>query len=415
MAQRSITIVGAGQSGLQLGVGLLEAGYQVRIVSNRTGEEIAAGRVSSSQCMFGQALAHESDLGLDLWQDAPAVDGIGFTVAPSEAPGVKAIDWAHRLDRPAQSIDQRVKFPAFMEAFVQRGGELVFEDAGVDELERYAAESDLVLVAAGKGEIARLFERDAERSHYDAPQRALALTYVHGMRPRDEYSAVAFNLIPGVGEYFTFPALTLSGPCDIMVFEGLPGGPMDAWAGLSPEQHLGRSLEILRTYLPWEAERCSDVSLTDELGVLQGRFAPTVRRPVVTLPSGRTVLGMADVVVLNDPITGQGSNNAAKCAASYLESIVAHGDLPFTRDFQQATFERYWGYAQFVAGWTNALLAPPPEHVLNLLGAAGSSPAIAKRFVNGFDFPPDFFEWFMDPDSAARYLDSLASAAQPSA
>ena len=60
MAQRSITIVGAGQSGLQLGVGLLEAGYLVRIVSNRTGEEIAAGRVSSSQCMFGQALAHEA-------------------------------------------------------------------------------------------------------------------------------------------------------------------------------------------------------------------------------------------------------------------------------------------------------------------------------------------------------------------
>jgi 2-polyprenyl-6-methoxyphenol hydroxylase-like FAD-dependent oxidoreductase len=404
---RSITIVGAGQSGLQLGIGLLEAGYAVRMVSNRTPEEIAGGRVSSSQCMFGQALAHEAILDLDLWPDAPTVDGIAFAVAPPEASGVKAIDWAHRLDRPAQSIDQRVKFPAFMEAFVQRGGELVFEDAGVEDLERYAQESELVLVAAGKGEIARLFERDAEGSTYDAPQRALALTYVHGMQPREEHSAVAFNLIPGVGEYFTFPALTLSGPCDIMVFEGIPGGPMDSWQGLTPEQHLAHSLEILKTYLPWEAERSSDVRLTDDLGVLQGRFAPTVRHPLATLPSGRTVLGMADVVVLNDPITGQGSNNASKCAASYLQSIVSRGDLPYTREFQQATFERYWDYAQFVAGWTNALLVPPPEHVLNLLGAAGTYPDIARRFVNGFDFPPDFFEWFMDPDSAGRYLESL--------
>ena len=39
--------------------------------------------------------------------------------------------------------------------------------------------------------------------------------------------AVSFNLIPGVGEYFVFPALTLSDPCEIMVFEGIPGGPID--------------------------------------------------------------------------------------------------------------------------------------------------------------------------------------------
>ena len=115
-----------------------------------------------------------------------------------------------------------------------QGGELVFEDAGVEDLERYTLNSDLVIVAAGKGEIAQLFTRDAERSAYDAPQRALALTYVNGMEPRAEYSAVSFNLIPGVGEYFAFPALTTTGPCEIMVFEGIPGGPMDCWKGLTP-------------------------------------------------------------------------------------------------------------------------------------------------------------------------------------
>jgi 2-polyprenyl-6-methoxyphenol hydroxylase-like FAD-dependent oxidoreductase len=410
MTQRHITIVGAGQSGLQLGIGLLDAGFQVTTISNRTPEEIAGGKVASSQCIFHNALEHERALGLDFWPDAPTVDGISFTIPHPELPGEKAISWASRLDNHAKSIDQRVKFPRFMEEFTARGGELVFEDAGVAELEKYTQNSDLVIVAAGKGEIAQLFTRDAERSTYDAPQRALALTYVTGLKPREEYSAVSFNLIPGVGEYFVFPALTITGPCEIMVFEGVPGGPMDTWKGLTPEEHLENSKNILKTFLPWEAERAADVELTDPNGVLQGRFAPTVRHPIATLPSGRQVLGLADVVVLNDPITGQGSNNASKCAASYLESIIQHGGGVFDAPFMQSTFERYWDYAQHVADWTNALLAPPPPHVLELLGAANQEPHIAHRFANGFNHPPEFQDWFMSPDKAADYLASLSAA-----
>ena len=52
---RKFTIIGGGQSGLQLGIGLLKAGHHVRIVQNRTAEDIATGRVLSSQCMFSNA------------------------------------------------------------------------------------------------------------------------------------------------------------------------------------------------------------------------------------------------------------------------------------------------------------------------------------------------------------------------
>ncbi|MGC9537486.1 styrene monooxygenase/indole monooxygenase family protein [Streptomyces sp. UG1] len=406
---RKITIIGAGQAGLQLGIGLLGHGYDVTVVSNRTGQQIRDGRVMSSQCMFGTSLGHERNLGLNFWDgDCPPVEGISFCVP--DGTGGKAIDWASRLDAPARSVDQRVKMPVWLEEFERRGGKVELRDADVDDLEFYARESDLVIVAAGKGQIAGLFERDAERSTFDAPQRALALTYVTGMKPRDDYSAVAFNLLPGIGEYFTFPALTTTGPCDIMVFEGVPGGPLDSWRDIaSPEQHLEHSLELVRSYLPWEAERCTDLQLTDPNGILAGRFPPTVRKPVGQLPSGATVLGLADVVLLNDPITGQGSNNAGKCAASYLSSILEHGERPFDRAFMQETFERYWDYAQYVATWTNALLGTPPEHVLKLLGAASNSPRIARRFANGFDDPRDFFHWFMDPAAAESYLAAVAA------
>ena len=407
---RKILIVGAGQAGLQLALGVQQRRYEVTVVSDRTPDGIAAGKVMSSQCMFRTALQTERRLGIDLWSGiCPTVDGIQLTVPGPDSS--KALNWAARLEAPAQSVDQRVKIPRWMQVFEQCGGKLLIHDASVDDLEEYATDNDLVLVAAGKGSISSLFERDAEKSPYDKPQRALAMTYVTGLRPRPDYPAVCFNLVPGVGEYFALPALTTTGPCEIMVFEGVPGGPMDCWADVrTPARHLARSQQILETFLPWEAERARSAALTDDNGVLTGRFTPTVRKPVGMLPSGRHVLGVADVVVLNDPITGQGSNNAAKCAASYLDAIVTRGEEPFDAAWMQQTFDRYWSYARHVTAWTNAMLAPPPAHVLELLGAAQKYPAIASRFANGFDNPPDFTGWFMDPGQAARHLADTGTA-----
>ena len=408
----TVVVVGAGQSGLQLAIGLQAAGHDVTVVSNRTGRDFHEGRVMSSQCMFASALDAERSLGLNFWDDVcPPVEGISLAVPSPEQPGEKAIDFAARLDRPAQAIDQRVKYPRWLQHFESIGGTLVLHEATVADLDRYRADADLVVVAAGKGEIAGLFERDAERSTFEQPMRALALTYVNGMTPRPEHSAVCFNLIPTVGEYFVFPALTTTGPCEIMVFEGIPGGPMDCWGDVTtPAEHLAKSLWILDTFMPWEAERCRAVELTDANGILAGRFPPTVRKPVGRLPSGGAALGMADVVVLNDPITGQGSNNAAKCADVYLRRIADRPDGPFDEAWMQETFEEYWAYASAVTGWTNALLTPPPEHVLKLLGAAGADRRVAHRFVNGFDDPRDYFEWFMDPAKADAYLAELAAA-----
>ena len=404
---RKIGIVGAGQAGLQLGLGLLAKGYQVVISSNLTGEQIRNGRVTSSQCMFDRARQNERDLGINFWEDAPKVEGIQFAVCAPD--GTSPIEWSSRLDKPAQSIDQRIKMPVWMKEFTDAGGDLRIEDVGIPELEALQQECDLVIVASGKGEIGKLFHRDDSRSPFDKPMRALALTYVHGMTPRAEHSAVNFNLIPGVGEYFVFPALTLSGPCEIMVFEGVPGGPMDTWAeAKTPQEHLAKSLDILKTFVPKEYARSKDCVLTDDLGVLAGRFPPTVRKPILTLPSGALALGMGDSVCLNDPITGQGSNNASHCAATYLAAILAHGDRPFDADFMQATFETYWDYAQFVVGWTNNMLLPPPEHMLKLLGTAQGSPRVAHWFVNGFNDPRTYFPTITDPGLTDAFLGEAA-------
>ncbi|MFI8522771.1 styrene monooxygenase/indole monooxygenase family protein [Streptomyces sp. NPDC085481] len=408
---RKILIVGAGQSGLQLALGLQSQGYEVTLMSNRTADEIRSGRVMSTQCMFDTALQHERDLGIGFWESqAPRIEGLGVSVAAPDSS--RAIDWVGKLDGYAQSVDQRVKMAGWMETFAQRGGQLVVHGAAVGDLDYFSRGYDLVLVSAGKGELVSMFGRDAARSPYSEPQRALAVSYVHGLGPRaehPEFDAVRCNIVPGVGELFVMPTLTTSGRADILFWEGIPGGPLDVFQGVrDPSEHLALTLELMEKFTPWEHARATKVELTDAGGTLAGRYAPTVRNPIGRLPGGGLVLGVADVVVANDPITGQGSNSAAKCAASYLASIVEHGDRPFDETWMQSTFDRYWDTARHVVQWTNAMLGVPPEHVLNLLGAAGRLQPVADRFANGFDDPSDFENFFFDPEKTSAYLASVA-------
>jgi 2-polyprenyl-6-methoxyphenol hydroxylase-like FAD-dependent oxidoreductase len=411
---RKVLIVGAGQAGLQLALSLRKHGYDVTVMSARTPEEIRAGRIMSTQCMFGPALRYERDYDLDLWEhQAPDIGGIGLSVAGPD--GSRALDWVSELDEKAQSVDQRVKMAGWLESLEDHGGTVVYHGVTTSDLDALTKLYDLTIVAAGKGELVQLFDRDPERSPYTSPQRVLSVSYVHGMAPRPEHpdlAAVRFNAVPGVGELFMIPAYTLSGPCDILFFEGVPGGPLDCWQDRpAAAEHLGRMLELVRTYVPWEYERCGAVELTDDRAVLTGGYTPVVRRPVGELPSGGRVLGMADVVVANDPITGQGSNNASRCAAAYLRSILERADQPFDETWMRATFDDYWADARHATVWTNAMLMPPPPHVMNILGTAGAIPAVARRFVNGFADPSDFANWFLSPDKAQAYLASVGAPA----
>ncbi len=408
---RKIAIVGGGQSGLQLALGLPQKDYGVTVVSNRTPEQILSGRVTSSQFMFHDSLQNERDLGINFWEkECPVTEGIAFTIPGPDK--TKALFWEAKLDGYGQSVDQRVKFAGWMKEFAKRGGNLVIKDAGPGDVDGYSKSHDLVLVAAGKGEINRMFELDAEKSPYDQPMRALALTYVKNMVPRKPFTAVSFNLVPGVGEYFVFPALTATGTCEIMVFEGVPGGPMDCWNDVkTPEEHLAKSKWVLETFMPLEAERCRNVVLTDNNGILAGRFPPTVRKPICKLPSGGLALGMADVVATNDPITGQGSNTASKAASIYLKRILERGNKPFDARWMQQTFDCFWDYAQWVVRWTNSLLVPPAPQILQLMGASSQIPPLASKVANGFNNPPDYSPWWFDQAEADKMIKQMAGAA----
>ncbi|MFJ4183635.1 styrene monooxygenase/indole monooxygenase family protein [Kitasatospora sp. NPDC089509] len=409
---RRIAVVGAGQAGLQLALGLVADGYEVTLVAERTPERVRGGRVLSTQAMFGPALRIEAAAGLDLWAgDAPAVDSVEATlVAP---PATRALEFTMTLDEPAQSVDQRIKLARWLELLAERGGRVEYRSLDRAGLHELARRHQLTVVAAGRGDLAGIFERDPARSPFDRPQRALSCLYAHGVGAPDPAAGprARMHALPGLGELYLQPALTFSGPCDILLWEALPGGPLDVFGdGPAVGAQLDRIRALLAEYLPWEAELWRDAEPTDPGAGLSGAVTPTVRRPVAELGSGVDavhVLGLGDAVVVNDPITGQGANGAARAAEAYRRAIREHGDAPFTADWMCRTAERFWQqHARHTVEFTAAMLTMP-DHLQGVFAAAAEHPAVARRLANTYAEPGDHAAWLATPELTTAYLSSL--------
>ncbi|HXO22139.1 MAG TPA: styrene monooxygenase/indole monooxygenase family protein, partial [Thermoanaerobaculia bacterium] len=248
---RRIAIVGAGQAGLQLGFGLLQAGCEVTLYAERSAEQVLAGRVPATSFMFDRALSYERELGLNFW-DGEVAWGEGVHLDFSPAPRQRLLQVEGRFAVHGQAIDQRLKFARWMPEFARRGGRLVVRAAGLDDLEELAASHDLVCVAAGKGDLAQLFERDPRRSAYSAPQRNLALVTVRGLAPWTDipFHPVKFTFTATDGEIFWVPFHDKTvGPCYSILFENRIGKGMDRFGrAATGEEMLAIARQVLAEF-----------------------------------------------------------------------------------------------------------------------------------------------------------------------
>jgi len=409
---RKVLIVGAGQSGLQLALSLQAEGYDVTVMSARTPDEIRNGWPTSTQVMMYRALDREREVKLNLWDGAATeIGGIGFNLSP--APGVSAFSFSGAWARPGNSVDQRLKMSTWIELFEQRGGRVIYHSVMTSDLAGLVPMYDLTVIAAGKGEIVELFDRDAEKSSYTRPARHLAAIYLNGIAVPDGVTEprMRVSLRPGGGEYFHMPAYTFTGPCDVLLVEAVPGGPFDIFTDRpSPAEHLRRLRAMLLEHFPWEGELYGNAEPTDARASLVGAFPMTVRRPYAEVAPGSYVFGIADVVVVNDPISGQGANNAAHAAGLYLKAILDRGDAPFTPQWMQQTFDEFWAHARNSVMLTQMMLEPLPEHAQQVLGAASQFQEIADKFAEVFPNPGTIHDFLVDPDKAAAYVQSVAAA-----
>ncbi len=407
---QKIAIIGAGQSGLQLAIGLLNQGYSVSLFSDKTARQILEGKILSSQCMFGTTIAYEKILNINFWgNDVPINQAVTFSLLAPDT-FKRAIYWQGKTDKPFHSIDQRIKFSKWMEVFQAKGGDLYIEDVKLTDLDSITQTHALTIIATGKGALGNIFPRDEKRSYFDKPQRQLSCIYLKNVMPAQGLQGVRAHILPGIGEYFNVPGLTINEVhCEMMLVEGLENSPFDCWRDISHANQLADRLKnLLKQFIPWEYERIINAMPTDDKAWLAGSYTPIVRQPCVQLKNGKHVLGIGDAVMLNDPIAGQGANNAGKAAYVYTNSILDRGKLPFDANWMQQTFETFWEtYGQYATDLTRLLLLPPSPHLVRLFNEAANFPKLAAKLANAFDRPADLFPWILNEEATADQINYM--------
>lgn len=389
-----------------LGAGLLRDGFDVTVYSDRTPDDYLHDRGRPTACLWGDQVVAERELELAFWDDtAPAINSIHLDLCLPDP--MIAFSIGAGLRAPALAVDQRLKFAHGMRALAERGARIVVDHISAQKLEKVAAEHDLVVVTAGHRPLGELFPRDDVRSVHTEPRRSLFMMNIadYDLSARREHADLAFSFMPGVMELFWVPFLDKDrGVTRSIVVEAVPGGPADRFGSV---QTADEGLDVLRglarDLLPWESGFLAPARPTSPVTWLNGSVVPIVRQPVGTLPSGRHVLGLGDAVVLNDPLAGQGANNATRMATFFTSRITSRGK-DFTAEWLAAQFDDFWDYGRHVNDFSNVLLEPLAPFQQELLLAASRNQEIAGCVFEGFNDPASFTPWFTDRGRARGFL-----------
>ncbi|HEX2572343.1 MAG TPA: styrene monooxygenase/indole monooxygenase family protein [Polyangia bacterium] len=404
-----IGIVGAGVAGLHLGLFLLQRGIIPTLYSELRPDEMRKARLLNTTFLAGTAREQMRQLGVAHW-DVPdtSVHEFDFSIT-----GLPSMGFRTPIRPPFQFIDMRLYLPKLLEDFAERGGRVVtsgvLDAVAVTDL---SAAHDLVVVASGRGSLASMFPRIAERSPYIEPQRRLFAGLFRGVRFPQPFRFTQ-QAVPGHGEAGEFQLLTFGGPVTALLVLAVPGGALEGITHIrhddDPQAFNKEVLEFVRQHLPQVFARIEEPSRFGALGpsdVLQGAIVPVVRRGVVELHPGRYALALGDAHVTHDPIIGQGANAASRAAwllGELLTARVAEGG-DFDGEFCANAEARLWEMLQPITEWSNAALMPPTPHALELLAAAARNAAIAEEFVKNFDEPRRQWEVLSKPEGTAAFL-----------
>jgi 2-polyprenyl-6-methoxyphenol hydroxylase-like FAD-dependent oxidoreductase len=364
---RRIAIVGSGQAGLLAAHGLVRAGHEVTLYSDRTADRWLSGsRPTGAAARFEPALAFERELGLAHWDAAaPKIRGVHSTFCPKIGNRLFTLTGRLPPSEPALAIDLRLQSHRWMKDLEAAGGRVVVGTVDVARLDEIAAQHELVIVAVGRGPLAELFPRNERRSVYDAPQRKLAMAIAIGGPMKIEgvpLLPAKFNMAGPAGETFWIPYFHRDhGPSWCLLFEVKPGGPMDRFDDCKTGAAvIARGKQVINELFPWDAAWAKDLEIADPDGFLVGAVTPTVRAPVGRLPSGRAVMPLGDTAIAMDPIGGQGANLGNKLARHLVAAVAAAPDAAFDANWMTATFETFWAdHGAATVRFNNALLEPP--------------------------------------------------------
>lgn len=250
------------------------------------------------------------------------------------------------------------------------------------------------MIAVGRGGFGDVFGVDRSRSPHREPPRTWTVATYDGLE-LPPGTDIEMNLVPGLGEVFHMRYGSIHGVRSVLAIGGVPGSPLAAVSAVraaeAPRDFAATVGAALGTYVPHVAARIDSLRFapTRPIDVIQGPIRPLARHATATV-EGRPVLAIGDAWILNDPLAAQGANLGSRTAFVLGAAIVAGG--PFDEAFARHVAAAMWAQAEAPWALSNALLEPPPPHVLDVLARAGDDPDLAARVADGFGHPERMLE-----------------------
>jgi len=403
MKMKNIGIVGSGIAGLHLGLFLQKHGINATIYSDKSPDQIRAGRLSNFVVRFEHTRERERALGVVHWE-YPDFGVFGVEMHIGIDP---PLVWRGSLKRPASSVDMRIYQSALLEDFATRGGEVRFGALESNDVVRLSEQYDLMVVASGRGSLAEMFPRDPARSPFTQPQRLLTGAFFRGIGFPDQLRVI-YCISPGNGEIFQAPFTTFNGRVCSILFECIPGQALEVLMHMryenDPQKFDATVMELLRKHAPPIYQRVNpkEFGVLRPLDLLQGGITPTVRNGYTPLGNGKFAMALGDMHMLNDPIIAQGANSASRCAWLLGETLLQ--DRKIDETFCRETEQKLWEAGRAATEWTNMVLQPAPPYVLEVFAAAAQNKALADEVIENFNTPEQNLEIFSTPEGAAAFL-----------
>jgi 2-polyprenyl-6-methoxyphenol hydroxylase-like FAD-dependent oxidoreductase len=404
-----VGIVGGGTAGLHLALLLRREGLEPTLYAERSADDVRTGRITNTVVHNWRTRAREREIGANLWDEtAPPIDGHWHSIGgehPLEFPGF--------FEHPSLSVDYRLYQSRLLEEFENRGGTVEIGTVEASELGRLADRHDLLVVSTGRGGLTDLFPPIPGRSPFQQPARLLSGGIYKGIEYRDDPQLVVLTLLGPVGEIINIPMETAQGVGQVVLFECVPGGPLEPVATTKyaddPAAYERLALETLRAFAPRVSERIDESSfgLIDPTSILQGAIVPTVREGYARLDNGKYAIAAGDAHVVMDPVVGLGANASSLSAFALGEEILRGG--PFDEEFCKRADEARLPGVLAHFDFTMFMLAPQPQ-LFEIIGAMSQNPRLSDDFTNNFTQPWRHLEYLASPETAAEYIGSFAPA-----
>jgi hypothetical protein len=391
---RKAAIIGAGIAGSSAALGLLNAGFDVTLYSDKDRKTLLHGVPATGTAIYFGGVSQRADVEIieNLYGEDSFSTGLNIRSYDADKEPLLSFDADFESFR-SQSVDARLRADDRIGRFIERGGTFRVESVDYERLDEIAKENDLTLVGTGKGGLVNLFETDKSRTVYSEPQRyLLSIVGFTGVPYDDKAFAYRSKKTWQRGYFNSHPTHG-----EIVIAAQIHKDKVQSWSILGFAKKDGDFRkrfdkasdaasafavfkEIYHDYFPEDAAQIDKFTPieSDAHTYLKGAVTPQVRNAVGFTKSGRPVAAIGDSAIAFDPIGAQGAQNVSVQVAALIKAAKKRKGA-FDAEWIKNQFDAHWeAYAHGATEVTRLFLgdAKYAEHAALIFPAASVNPKV---------------------------------------